>query len=303
MAEGLFVSGFWTWFITLGTVFGIAFCFALIWWLGGELKKTGVDVEDTGHVWDEDLRELNNPLPRWWLGMFYITLVFGIIYLIAYPGFGAFAGVLGWSQEQQYNDEVAEANERYGPIFDKFSQTSIEDLGQVSEAMRTGERLYASYCTTCHGSDARGVRGFPNLRDKDWLWGGTPEAIKTTILDGRQAGMPAWREILGDEKIENVANYILSLNPVGRKFDREAADAGKAVFATNCAACHMPDGTGNQALGAPNLADNIWLYGGSRRSIEATIAEGRQGRMPPHRDFLGEAKVHLLAAYVYHLEP
>ncbi len=294
-----FVSGFWSWFIIVGTVGGIAFCFALIWWMSGKTTTTGEEVGDTGHVWDEDLQELNNPLPRWWLGMFYITLFFGIAYLVLYPGLGSFAGILGWTQTEQYDAEIQRANEKYGPLFEKYLQQDLKTVSQDKEARQMGERLYASYCTTCHGSDARGVTGFPNLRDGDWLWGGTPEAIKASILDGRTGVMPGWQAILGDEGVKNVTQYALSLS--GRQVDQAAADKGKQIYATNCAACHQIDGTGNPALGAPNLRDIIWLYGGSPRAVEATIAEGRQGNMPAHREFLGEAKVHLLAAYLYGL--
>ena len=294
-----FVSGFWNWFIIVPTVGGLIGCFLLIRWLGGETVQPTEEVETMGHVWDENLEELNNPLPRWWLNLFYITLVFGLVYLLLFPGLGAFPGFLGWTQLTQYEEEVAQADARYSPLYERYSQESIKALGNEPEALAMGERLYASYCTGCHGSDARGARGFPNLADNEWLWGGEPEAIKTSILNGRTAMMPAWDAVLGKDGVKNTAQYVLSLSE--RKVNAAQAEAGKQPFLTYCAGCHLPTGQGNQAVGAPNLTNNIWLYGGSAEAIEASIAHGRQGKMPAQEQLLGEAKVHLLAAYVYHL--
>lgn len=298
-----FTSSFWSWFIIVPTVAGLIGMVALIQWLSGGRAKPGEHVETMGHVWDENLEELNNPLPRWWLNLFYITLIFAAVYLVLYPGLGSFAGILNWSEVKQYNEEVAEADARYGPLYDQYRQESIKALGHNPEALKMGERLFASYCTGCHGSDARGVTGFPNLRDNDWLYGGSPEAIQTTILNGRNAFMPAWKTILGgDEAVHNVAQYVLSLSE--RKVDEEAAAAGQPLYETYCTACHGADGKGNQDspyYQAPNLTDNVWLYGGSPKAVEMSIAEGRQGKMPAFRDFLGEAKVHLLSAYIYNL--
>lgn len=294
------LSGFWTWFIALPTLGGLVGLFLLIWWLAGKTTQKGEAVQTMGHVWDEDLEEYNNPLPMWWLWLFLGSLIFAVVYLLLYPGLGAFSGLLGWSQAKQYEEEVAKAEGRYGPLYQQFRDKTIPALAQNPEARKMGERLYASYCTVCHGSDARGGPGFPNLIDDDWLYGGTPEAIETSILDGRSGMMPAWKDALGGEQgVHDVAQYVLSLS--GRAVDEKAAQQGKQLFASICVSCHMPDGTGNQALGAPNLTDNVWLYGGSPAAIEASIAEGRQGKMPPHREFLGEDKVHLLAAYIYSL--
>lgn len=255
-----------------------------------------------GHVWDEDLEEYNNSLPGWWLNMFYITLVFGIVYLILYPGMGSFAGVWGWTQVKQYEAEVDAAESRYGPLFEQYKSQPIPELLSNKEALKMGERLYLNYCTVCHGSDARGNPGYPNLRDDDWLYGGKPEQIQESILNGRVAnGMMAWKDSLGgDEGVNNVTHYVLSLNTGDRKYDPAAAEKGKAQFAI-CAACHGQDGKGNTMLGAPNLIDDIWLYGGSEKQIEESIAKGRAGVMPAHKEFLGEAKVHLIAAYIYSL--
>lgn len=294
-----FTSEFWHWFIILGTVIGILGLFWLLKVMTVAPKKTQGAVETTGHVWDESLEEYNNPLPRWWLYLFYITLIFSIGYLILYPGLGKFQGTLGWTQTAQYQGEIKAASEQYDPLFAKYTTQDIKTVAQDPTALKMGERLFATYCSTCHGSDAGGAKGFPNLRDNDWLYGGEPETIKTTILHGRTGAMPAWKAVLGDAGVSQVAAYVLSLS--GRTVDTAASAEGKVKFEQLCVACHTAAGTGMTALGAPNLTDNIWLYGGSQKAVETSIAEGRAGKMPPHQEFLGEAKVHLLAAYVYSL--
>ncbi len=294
-----FNSDFWHWYIAILTVLSILACVWLLRWMTSGHKKTD-QIEDTGHVWDGDLTELNNPLPRWWLGLFYITIAFGGFYLLLYPGLGSYAGILEWSSKTEYEQEVAKVEAEVGPLFARYQQTAILDLIKDEDALKVGERLYANYCATCHGSDARGARGYPNLRDNVWIWGGDPANIKTTIMQGRQAAMPAWEGPLGGESgVDEVAQYLLSLS--GRATIAELADKGKAKFDIFCVACHGPTGTGNPALGAPNLTDDVWLYGGSITRISQSIAKGRNGKMPAHADFLGEAKVHLLAAYVYGL--
>ena len=294
-----FTSSFWNWFIIIPTVGGIIACFLLIRWL-----STAIKPEDEGkemdHVWDGDLVELNNPLPRWWLNMFYITLYFSIGYLALYPGLGTFKGFLGWTSTGQYEREIDIADAKYGPLFKKFQEMPIVAVAADPEARRMGERLFVNYCATCHGSDARGARGFPNLRDNDWLYGGDPDVIQQTILEGRNGVMPAWADALGgDAGVADVTEFVFSLS--GRDVDQAAAARGGEKYQMLCVACHGADGTGNQALGAPNLTDSIWLYGGSSKQVMETIAKGRMGVMPPHRDFLGEDKVHLLAAYIYSL--
>jgi cytochrome c oxidase cbb3-type subunit 3 len=292
-----FTSEFWSWFIIAIVGGGIIWLVIL---LRGNSKTTGDVGVPTGHVWDEDLQELNNPLPRWWLIMFYITIFFSIGYLILYPGMGSFKGVLGWTEIGEYEAEVAEADTEFGPLFEKFEKTPIPALASDEAAMNAGERLYVTYCAVCHGSDARGAPGFPNLRDNDWLYGGEPENIETSIMHGRVGAMPSWEAPLGGEEgVNQVANYVMSL--AGRDVDDKLAAAGKEKFDMLCVSCHMPDGTGNKLLGAPNLTNNIWLYGGSPRAIKQSIAKGRSGRMPAHNEFLGSAKSHILAAYIYSL--
>ncbi|VAW54904.1 Cytochrome c oxidase (cbb3-type) subunit CcoP [hydrothermal vent metagenome] len=292
-----FTSEFWSWFIIVIVVGGIVW---LLYILSGNNKANTEEGVSTGHVWDEDLEELNNPMPRWWLVMFYITIVFAVVYLILYPGMGSYKGILGWTEVDEYEVEVARAEEEFGPLFAQFEKTPVAELANNEAATNAGKRLFVTYCAVCHGSDARGAPGFPNLRDNDWLYGGSPEQIETSIMYGRSGVMPAWEEPLGGaEGVDEVANYVMSL--AGRKVDAELAIAGKEKFEIFCAGCHMPDGTGNKALGAPNLSNNIWLYGGSPRTIKETIAKGRAGKMPAHSEFLGAAKAHVLAAYVYSL--
>ena len=292
-----FTSNFWSYFIAILTGISIIACFVLI-----EIFKKGrkdVNKETTGHVWDEDLKELNNPLPRWWLNLFYITLVFGIIYLFLYPGLGSYAGYFGWSQISQYDEEIQHANEKYDPVFEKFANQDLVAVSKIPEALQVGKRLYSAYCTTCHGSDAGGARGFPNLRDDDWLYGGDPETIKKTILEGRAGLMPPWETAIDEEGITNVTEYVRHLSQ--RKVDMDRADKGKKTFDMFCAVCHGTDGKGNQQIGAPNLTDDIWLHGGSTLKITETIRKGRKSEMPPHKELLGDARVHLLAAYIYSL--
>ena len=295
-----FTGGFWSWFIGLSTIISLIALFIFV--IGLSKRKTGKagdKIETMGHVWDENLEELNTPLPRWWLYLFIGTLIWGAGYLILYPGLGAYAGLLGWSQINQLEQEMQAADAAYGPIYAQFKNTDLRQLAQNEAALKIGESLYSSYCTTCHGSDARGARGYPNLRDSDWLYGGEPDNIKVSILQGRRALMPAWGEVLSAEDIFNVTAYVEQLS--GREVSGAHASLGGAIYQQNCAMCHGPDGKGNPMLGAANLTDDIWLYGGSHKKITESIVEGRNGVMPAHKAFLGEAKVHILAAYIYSL--
>ena len=293
-----FNSAIWGILIAVVTVVSIVVLFWFTWYQSQGKKRTaGEQIETMGHTWDGDLAEYNNPLPKWWLNLFYITMLWGLGYLIAYPGLGTFKGLLGWTEQGQYESEMAQAEATYGPMFEKYKGTDIATLADDAEALGVGKRLFATYCTQCHGSDAGGARGFPNLTDNDWQYGGTPEAIQQSILLGRQAAMPAWGAIIGEEGTQNVAAYVEHL--AGRQVEQPLIDAGQKVYSTTCIACHGADGKGMAAMGAPNLTDDIWLYGGSRERIVESIAKGRNGRMPAHQEFLGEAKVHLLAAYVY----
>ncbi len=293
-----FTSDFWSVFVALVTVVSIVGCAVFLKALSVK-RVPGSTVETMGHVWDGDLEEFNNPLPKWWMWLFYITLVFGAIYLALYPGLGSFKGVYNWSSQGQYGAEEQKAQARFGPIFEKFHQMDLQKVAADPEAREMGQRLYLNYCAQCHASDARGSKGFPNLTDKDWLYGGDPAVIKTSILEGRGGMMPALGAALGDEGTKDVAHHVLSLS--GLTHDGIRASRGKEKFAQNCAVCHGPEGKGNVAMGAPNLTDGVWLYGGGETAIIETIAKGRNGRMPAHKEFLGDAKVHLLAAYIWGL--
>ncbi|MCP4390170.1 MAG: cytochrome-c oxidase, cbb3-type subunit III, partial [Gammaproteobacteria bacterium] len=220
----------------------------------------------------------------WWLGLFYITIAFSGFYLLLYPGLGHFEGLLKWTSKGEYEQEVATMEAKVGPLFARYQETPILNLIKDEDALKIGERLYINYCATCHGSDARGARGYPNLRDGDWLWGGDPQSIKTTIMMGRQAAMPSWEAVLGGERgVDEVTQYLLSLS--GRSTIADLAEKGKAKFDMFCVACHGPTGTGNIAMGAPNLTDDAWLYGGSINRIAQSIAKGRSGKMPAHGEF------------------
>jgi cytochrome c oxidase cbb3-type subunit 3 len=293
-----FTSEFWSWFIIIPTAIGIIALFVLNIWMTDK-SLSDKNAKPTGHVWDEDLKELSNPLPSWWLNLFYITLVFSIVYLVLYPGMGSYKGILGWTSANRYEKEVQEADKKFAPIYKNYAQVKIRTLVHDEKAMKTGQRLFTNYCTVCHGSDAGGGPGFPNLYDSSWLYGGQPEQIKQSIMNGRNGIMPAWGQALGPKGVHEVAEYVLSLS--GRKVNISSAEAGEVRYKAMCVACHGVDGTGNTALGAPNLTDNIWLHGGSQKAVIASIANGRTGKMPAHKDFLGEDKVHLLAAYIYSL--
>jgi cytochrome c oxidase cbb3-type subunit 3 len=295
-----FINDFWSVYIAILVALSIIGCAVLLWSQSKVQVSVPKDgkVETTGHVYD-GLEEFNNPMPRWWMWLFYITIVFAVIYLVLYPGFGSFSGKLGWRSAGQYQEEVKLAEAEVGPMFEKYKATDLKVLAADSKANAMGERLFLTYCAQCHGSDARGNKGFPNLADRDWLYGGEPETIKLSILNGRHGQMPPMGAAVGSEKdIESVAHYVLSLS--GSTHDSIKATAGREKFAV-CAACHGADGKGMAAMGAPNLTDKTWLYGGSVATIMETIRLGRNNVMPAFADFLGEAKVHLLAAYVWGL--
>lgn len=294
-----FVSDFWGVYIAVVVIVGFVGLAYLLFTQSKTTVKKGEQVEITGHVWDDDLAEYNNPLPRWWMLMFYITLIFGAVYLVLYPGLGTWKGIRGWTSVGQYTEEKAAAEAKYQPLYDKFLKQDVVTVAGNSEAQAMGKRLFQTYCVQCHGSDARGAKGFPNLTDNDWLYGGTPQIIKTTIDGGRQGQMPAFGAAFGEEKVKDAANYVMSLS--GKKHDADRAARGKETFAAVCSACHGPDGKGNQAVGAPNLTDSVWLYGGTEKTIIETITNGRNNQMPAWKEFLGDGKVHLLTAYVYGL--
>ena len=291
------MSEFWNWWIIVITVVNVFGCWALLLWTR-KMKDSDSEDETTGHEYD-GIKEYNNPLPKWWLNMFNITLVFSVVYLILYPGLGNFAGVLGWTQQGQHEEEVATAKKVYEPLFAKYSATPIAELSKVKQATEMGKRIFVNTCFGCHGSDAGGNPGYPDLTDKDWLWGGTADNIKTSIVNGRIGVMPGFEAAFSAEQIDSLVQYVGKLS--GNSVDNTKADAGKVLFDQQCFVCHGSNGKGNIAMGAPDLTDDIWLYGGSSSIIAETIRKGRKGEMPGHADILGNDKSHLVAAYVYSL--
>ena len=294
-----FVNNYWHWFIAIVSVISILGCGVLLWMQTTKRPAKGEKVKLHGNVWDEDLVEYNNAMPSWWMWLFYITIVFSLGYLLFYPGLGNFAGKFGWTSTGQFNEEIKSADAEFGPMFAKYAGIDIPTLAKDASANEIGQRLFLNNCAQCHGSDAGGGKGFPNLRDADWLYGGDPASIQTTLRVGRNGVMPPLGDAVGGEAgIKEVANYVRSLS--GLKHDAALAENGRAKFAI-CAACHGPEGKGNQAIGAPNLTDKIWLYGSSEETISEGIRLGRNNMMPAQLERLGEAKIHLLAAYVYSL--
>ncbi|MGS0674211.1 cytochrome-c oxidase, cbb3-type subunit III [Shewanella sp. 0m-4] len=315
------MSNFWSVWIIVLTVVVIIGCIVLL--RACSKNDTGVEEgESMGHSFD-GIEELNNPLPKWWSYMFYITIVFSVIYLALYPGLGSFKGLLGWTSANQsvrtieeskqavidaqnegrwvqYDQEVKHADEKFGPIFKAYADTPLEELVKNEEALKVGGRLFLQNCAMCHGSDARGSKGFPNLTDNAWLYGGELATIKTSIMNGRHGMMPPKGGLpIEDSEITGLAEYVVSLS--GREHDAALAAQGQGSFMKGCFACHGMDGTGNKFMGAPNLTDNAWVYGGSRGAIEQSIQNGRTGVMPAWKDVLGEEKVHVITAYVYSL--
>jgi len=292
------MSSGWSLYIVIITVANIAAALWLV--IGNSRKRIEKQGDTTGHTWDGDLQEYNNPLPRWWLWLFVITIIFAAAYLYFYPGLGSYAGSGGWTQQSQYENEMSVANDTYGKLFKAYAQKPIPELANDKKAMESGHRLFLNYCATCHGSDAGGSPGFPNLTDGIWLWGGQPETIKASIMNGRTGAMPPMGAGLNDTQLNDLIAYVLSLSgndtsSLGNK------EEGQKTFSTLCVACHGADAKGNQAAGFPNLTDKDWLYGGSPGTIRETLTKGRNGKMPAHGEFLGEEKVHLLAAYIYSL--
>jgi len=292
-----FNSGGWAIFVAAVTIVSLVACLVLLAF--ASKRKVMANDNTTGHVWDEDLRELNNPLPRWWAWLFVITVVFAAAYLTFYPGLGTNPGTFKWSSQGQWEAEQDKARATMAPLYAKFTAMPAAELAKDAQAMGIGERLFANNCAGCHGSDARGSKGFPNLTDNDWLWGGDPEKIKETITKGRVGMMPVMAAAVGTaEDVRNVANYVLSLS--GSAHNSVAAQLGKAKFAA-CAACHGPEGKGTQALGAPNLTDKIWLHGWGEDAIMAMVNNGKTNVMPAHEKRLSPEQIHVLAAYVWNL--
>jgi cytochrome c oxidase cbb3-type subunit 3 len=291
-----FTDQFWSLFITVITLTGIIACLILLW-LAGRKKVSANADNTTGHVWDEDLVELNNPLPLWWVGLFVGTVIFGLAYLFIFPGLGSYAGRAGWSQKQEYQEEMAQAEDSLKPLYARFAGMTTQQVAADAQAMAIGERLFMNNCAQCHGSDARGSKGFPNLTDADWLHGGTPDAIKTTLEHGRVGNMPPMAAAVGTaDDVRNLAHYVLSLS--GNPHDSVRASLGKPKFGA-CAGCHGSDGKGNTLIGAPNLSDDIWLHGWGEAAIVAMVNQGKVNVMPAQADKLTPEQLQVLTAYVW----
>ncbi len=294
------MSTFWSlWIIVLTLI-----CLALTCWVLFANRKVAVRDDDdpenktTGHVYD-GIEEYDNPLPRWWFYMFVATLIFAAVYLVFFPGMGSFKGVLGWTSVGELTMSQKKAEQAHAESFGVYSQMSIEELVDEPWAMKMGVRLFADNCAVCHGADGGGNFGFPNLTDTDWLYGGSSEQIHHSIAEGRNGQMPPWGDILGEQKVASVSEYVLQL--AGQEHSSQLAEQGAPVFLQNCAACHNPDGKGNILLGAPNLTDDIWLYDGTREGIQHSVRNGLANQMPAQKDMLRADKIHILAAYVYSL--
>jgi cytochrome c oxidase cbb3-type subunit III len=291
-----FVSNFWSLFVAIAVVVSVIACVVLLWISGTTKVSTSAD-NTTGHVWDGDLREMNNPLPRWWVYLFIITVLFAFLYAALYPTLGAYQGGLGWSSAGQHTAEVEKVEKAIAPIYATYAQMDVPAVAADPKAMAIGERLFMNNCAQCHGSDARGSTGFPNLTDSDWLWGGAPDNIKETITNGRNGVMPPMAAAVGTaEDVANLAHYVLSLSSTPH--DAVKATLGKEKFGA-CAACHGAEGKGNIAMGAPNLTDGTWLHGWGADAIIKTINEGKNNAMPAQNRLLNEAQIHVLASYVW----
>ena len=291
-----FTSAFWDYYIGVISLVSIVACAVF---LKTQSVRRGGETETTGHTWDEDLAEYNNPLPRWWSWLFYLTIVFSLIYLVLYPGLGSWRGTLGWTQVKQLDDENARAQAAYGPLYDKFAALDVVALSKSPEALAVGQKLFLNQCAQCHASDGGGSRGFPSLADRDWLWGGEPQDIQASIADGRNGVMPPWGAVLGEQGVQDAAHYVMSLS--GGAADSIRVARGRELFGKTCVACHGAQGKGNPALGAPDLTDKIWLHGSGEAAISESIARGRTSQMPAHKGQLSEAKIRLLTAYVLSL--
>ncbi len=291
-----FTSDFWDLYIALLTLLSIVACALFL--KSQSVRKPG-PVETTGHQWDGDLAEYNNPLPRWWSWMFYLTIVFSLAYLVLYPGLGCWRGTLGWSQVGQLREEQHAAEQQFGPLYRKFAALDVVALSKNPEALAIGQKLFLNNCAQCHASDGAGSRGFPNLTDRDWLWGGDAKTIKATIAEGRTGVMPPFGAVLGPEGVKNVAHYVRSFS--GLTTDSLRVAFGRDLYQQNCVVCHGAEGRGNAALGAPNLTDKTWLHGSAEPVVIETITGGRTSQMPAHKLLLDEARIHLLTAYVLSL--
>ena len=299
------MSGGWSWYVIALVALNIGGCVWLLWWTA-KRRPGDPAPTDTSHVWDGDITEYNKPLPKWWINLFWITLIFGIGYIAWYPGFGNFAGYGKWTSQQEHAQSKAAYDAKLEETFAPYKGQPINVLAANRDAVKLGRSIFNNTCATCHGSSATGAIGYPNLTDDIWHWGGTPDRVLETVLDGREGVMPEWGTVLtgmgGENAVDYVVAYVRTLsNPDKSLYNDYMASQGKKLYEGICVACHGIDGKGNPEIGAPNLTDDYWLYGGDTASLIATISKGRHGSMPAHRALLGETRVRLVAAYVYSL--
>lgn len=300
------MSSGWSWYVIALIVLNIVGCAWLLWWTA-KRRPGDPAPTDTSHVWDGDITEYNKPLPRWWINLFWLTIVFSIGYLLWYPGFGAFAGYGKWSSSGEHAQRKAADEARLASTFAPFAGRPVDALAADPTARELGRSIFNNTCATCHGSSARGALGYPNLADDIWHWGGTPERVLQSVLDGREGVMPPWGTVLsgmgGDNAVDYVVAYVRTLSDPAAMRNNYLAAQGKPLYDGVCVACHGADGKGNMEMGAPDLTDGYWLHGDSSAALRATIADGRHGVMPAHRDLLGETRARLVAAYVWSLSP
>lgn len=299
------MSAAWSWYVIALVLLNIFGCVWLLWWTG-KRRPGDPGPTDTSHVWDGDITEYNQPMPRWWINLFYITIVFGIGYLIYYPGLGSFVGTSKWTSVGEHDADKAIQDRKLEATFSPYAGKPIDVLARDPKALKLGRSIFGNTCATCHGSSGQGAIGFPNLNDKIWHWGGSPERVLQTVLDGREGVMPPWGPVLtgmgGEHAVEYVVAYVRSLPSPDKSLQNDyMAAQGKPLYEGVCVACHGPAGKGNIDLGAPDLTDGYWLYGDSNESLTKTIVEGRHGVMPSHRLLLGETRSRLAAAYAWSL--
>ena len=299
-----FVNGFWPWYVAAISLVSVLAC-GLLLYLAGKATVGAHDGQPddntTGHVWDVNLREYNNPLPRWWLWLFILTIVFALVYLAVFPGLGSYKGLLQWSTQAEHQQDVTQLREQVAPLYAAFAAQPVEALVTDKRALALGERLFMNNCSQCHGSDGGGSKGFPNLTNANSAWLGERGGahIVQTVTNGRVGMMPPMAAAVGDEAaLSEVANYVLSLS--GSPYNEIKAFSGKTKFST-CAACHGVDGKGNKALGAPDMTDNYWLYGWGEAAIVSAIKYGKNNIMPAQSPKLSAEQIHVVAAYVLSL--
>ncbi|KAF1687128.1 cytochrome-c oxidase, cbb3-type subunit III [Pseudoxanthomonas broegbernensis] len=294
----------WSWYVIALVVLNLGGCTWLLWWTA-KRRPGDPKPEDTSHYWDGDITEYNKPMPRWWIIGFYIALAFGVVYLAWYGGLGGYPGLSRWSSAGEHDRAKATADARLEETFSAYRGRALPDLAGDPRARALGRSIFANTCATCHGSSGQGAIGYPDLTDAIWHWGGAPERILETVLDGREGVMPEWGTVLagmgGPEAVDYTIAYVRTLSAPETLQNNYMAAQGRKLYEGVCVACHGVDGTGNPDIGAPDLTDDYWMYGSSRESLRKTIAEGRHGVMPAHRDLLGETRARLVAAYVWSL--